>query len=432
MSEKKDTISNFPNSKNKVFISKKFSLGTKLEKKNSIKFLNRKINMFRVEKERELNDYTKRKLSEKDNNNEGRWTKEEHEKFLEGLVQYGINWKKVKNFVDSRTSIQVRSHAQKFFKKLKNIKDESLGIDFTSDSIKNIKDMMQHMKAIKDKFNIKNLFIYLSDKCELKNKKKTKKKNNSNIDANLNCNHNFFFNNNTYNIISINNNLLLNSLNQTLNLINLLVNIILNNNSYLGNQSIGNNLMLNLTNYSFPNLPTNNTLNIILINNMLYNLFQNYCLNNQNQNSNALKSPNSEINNRNNNIIKDNTNNHNIMKDCSINKLINDNGTINDNKKRNDIKIKDNNRKKDVNSSNNNTNNMINNNNRNNVNLFDNNNFNNINYNSNSIELIYPFLNTANISNNMFNNRIFDENSNNNFSINNNIDNLCSNKYFWQ
>ena len=100
MTEKKDTISNFPNSKNKVFISKKFSLGTKLEKKNPIKFLSRKINMFRVEKERELNDYTKRKLSEKDNNNEGRWTKIEHEKFLEGLVQYGINWKKVKNFVD--------------------------------------------------------------------------------------------------------------------------------------------------------------------------------------------------------------------------------------------------------------------------------------------------------------------------------------------
>ena len=57
------------------------------------------------------------KTSEKINNNEGRWAKKEHEKFLEGLVQYGINWKKVMNLVDSRISIQVRSHAQKFFKK---------------------------------------------------------------------------------------------------------------------------------------------------------------------------------------------------------------------------------------------------------------------------------------------------------------------------
>ena len=160
------------NSKNKLFISKKFSLGTKLERKDPIKFLSRKIIRFKVEKEGELNEYMKRKLLENTNNNEGRWTKKEHEKFLEGLVTYGINWKKVKNFIDSRTAIQVRSHAQKFFKKLKTLKDESLGIDFTSDSIKNIKDMIQHMKAVNGKFNIKNLFIYLSDKCDLNNNKK--------------------------------------------------------------------------------------------------------------------------------------------------------------------------------------------------------------------------------------------------------------------
>ena len=130
--------------------------------------------------------------------------------------------------------------------------------------------------------------------------------------------------------------MLLNSLNQTLNLINLLANPILNNNNfYSGSQSIRNN-------NSFPNWPINNILTTILMNNMLCNsfpfIFQNYSLNNQNQNqnSNPLKNFNSEINNLNNNIIKDNSINNNTMKDCNINKLINDNGPItdNDNEKR--------------------------------------------------------------------------------------------------
>ena len=428
MSEKNANIS-----KNKMCIFEKFSSGTKLEKKCPIKFLSRKIIMFKVSKQEELSEYMKIKSAEKLNNNEGRWTKEEHEKFLEGLVQHGINWKKVKSLVDSRSSVQVRSHAQKFFKKLKTIKDESLGIDFTSDSIKNIKDMIQYMKAVNDKFNIKNVFIYLSDRCDLNNNKISKKKSNPNIiannkitnslignrndDFNLNKynifadintnnnpikeiedvkknNNNNLTNNNFYNNMPLNNNILFNNINQTLNLINLLGNPILNNNNfYPGIQNNGNNFMINLNNnISFPNLPINNILNTILINNILCSsfplIFQNYCQYNQSRFSNAFINYNSE-NDVNSNIIKNNSDNNNIMKDNSINKLINDDGQIkdNDNKKRNDIKIKDDAQKKDVNS-NNNMNIIIKNNNANNKNLFNNNNFNNRNYNSNSIEQI--------------------------------------------
>lgn len=48
----------------------------------------------------------------------GRWTSLEHFLFLAGLKHFGRNWKKVSKLVQSRTAAQVRSHAQKFEKKL--------------------------------------------------------------------------------------------------------------------------------------------------------------------------------------------------------------------------------------------------------------------------------------------------------------------------
>lgn len=45
--------------------------------------------------------------------NHGRWTNEEHEKFLEAIEIYGRDWKKVQGYVVTRTSTQARSHAQK-------------------------------------------------------------------------------------------------------------------------------------------------------------------------------------------------------------------------------------------------------------------------------------------------------------------------------
>ena len=52
---------------------------------------------------------------------QGRWTKDEHRRFLEGLKLYGKTWKKVQEYVRTRTAAQIRSHAQKYFIK-SNIK----------------------------------------------------------------------------------------------------------------------------------------------------------------------------------------------------------------------------------------------------------------------------------------------------------------------
>jgi len=48
----------------------------------------------------------------------GRWTASEHEAFLKGLKVYGREWKKVARCIPTRTSAQIRSHAQKYFAKV--------------------------------------------------------------------------------------------------------------------------------------------------------------------------------------------------------------------------------------------------------------------------------------------------------------------------
>lgn len=45
----------------------------------------------------------------------GRWTRAEHDKFMDALEKYGRDWVKVQKKVKTRTLLQIRSHAQKVF-----------------------------------------------------------------------------------------------------------------------------------------------------------------------------------------------------------------------------------------------------------------------------------------------------------------------------
>lgn len=56
----------------------------------------------------------------KTNFNEGRWTVDEHRRFIEAILKHGNDWKNVQNHIKTRSSTQSRSHSQKFFLKIKN------------------------------------------------------------------------------------------------------------------------------------------------------------------------------------------------------------------------------------------------------------------------------------------------------------------------
>ena len=86
-------------------------------------------------------------ISDSNNSNEyktGRWSKEEHEKFIEGILKYGNEWRKVQKIIKTRSSTQARSHAQKFFLKLKK---EINNTDILTDSDK----LLDHIVSSCDK-----------------------------------------------------------------------------------------------------------------------------------------------------------------------------------------------------------------------------------------------------------------------------------------
>jgi SHAQKYF class myb-like DNA-binding protein len=48
----------------------------------------------------------------------GRWSEYEHLVFLDGLRLYGKQWKTIAGMIGTRTVVQVRTHAQKYFQKV--------------------------------------------------------------------------------------------------------------------------------------------------------------------------------------------------------------------------------------------------------------------------------------------------------------------------
>ena len=76
-------------------------------------------------------DLNTKNIEMHNNNNksceQGRWTREEHELFLQGMAIFGKNWKQVQQLIKTRTAAQIRSHAQKYFQKIaKATNDHSL------------------------------------------------------------------------------------------------------------------------------------------------------------------------------------------------------------------------------------------------------------------------------------------------------------------
>jgi SHAQKYF class myb-like DNA-binding protein len=73
----------------------------------------------------QINNNLNNEIENENNSNiqfhSGRWTEEEHQKFIDGILEYGNEWKKVQQIIKTRSSTQARSHAQKFFLRVKKI-----------------------------------------------------------------------------------------------------------------------------------------------------------------------------------------------------------------------------------------------------------------------------------------------------------------------
>ena len=83
-----------------------------------------------------LDDNLSENLSEQNDLQIGRWKQEEHFRFIKGCLLFGNNWKKVKKYVKTRSSAQIRSHAQKYLIKL-NKKYHHICFDNTENSSEN-------------------------------------------------------------------------------------------------------------------------------------------------------------------------------------------------------------------------------------------------------------------------------------------------------
>ena len=121
--------------------------------------------------------------------NSERWNKVERFKFLEGIYKFGCNWKVInKKFVESRTAIQVRSHAQKFILHLRKFKDDSLGIDFTTNIYDDREKLLNKFREIINNNEKGNMLMVLTNKL-CKRNMLTEKLNHKDNSNNLNGNH---------------------------------------------------------------------------------------------------------------------------------------------------------------------------------------------------------------------------------------------------
>ena len=271
--------------KEKLFISQSLNISEKdnqYRKKRYIKFISFKKPYFKVENKSVL---YRKKFFHNPNINDGRWTEEEKNRFIQGITLYGINWKKVKTLIPTRSDIQIRSHAQKYFHKMKLCKDENLGIDFTVSSVKNIRDMINQIKSKNPNYNIMFILKKLSSSidnrrfCKKIKKIKYKRYNNNNKSKNevknelikSDENNNYINNNYTLNQNDTNRNLFENNIiNQTF-INNYFNNLLPNNNIQFSNTNIIDNNIINNNESTFWNMLNSNTLNLNLQNDILSN-----------------------------------------------------------------------------------------------------------------------------------------------------------------
>ena len=90
----------------------------------------------------------------------GRWLIDEHLRFIDGIIKYGNNWRLVQKYVGTRSGTQTRSHAQKFFEKLRRSKIfKTEKYDFTKNSLKLLHDIMSTLSEEEYEQTLKKIHL---------------------------------------------------------------------------------------------------------------------------------------------------------------------------------------------------------------------------------------------------------------------------------
>lgn len=228
---------------NKSFLGKK----TKFK----INYINNEKEIFLIEnklkvKEKKIKKEKIFSLIEEKGANEGRWNDDEHFRFIEAIDKYGNNWKEVQKYVGTRSSNQVRSHAQKFILKLKTFKDDSLGIDLTNNSVKNLNDIIKEIKEIQKDNKSNNILLFINQKLSEKNMKSSENTFNKNIKKRETIKNNNDIKENVDMNIDMNTNIDINNVNQKID-----------NNKIMMENSINVINNENINNYNYDNLNEN-------------------------------------------------------------------------------------------------------------------------------------------------------------------------------
>ena len=160
----------------------------KFKKRLKYRFSVIKIHNQTSEKLKKLKEKPKKKNSilEKETNYlTGRWNFEEHKKFIEAIIKFGNNWKLVQKHIKTRSSTQARSHAQKFFIKLKKAKlISNNNFDLTNSSIKMLHETLSELNENEYEKIFEELNNVFDKKNEGKKRKKRSKSTNFYSDSN--------------------------------------------------------------------------------------------------------------------------------------------------------------------------------------------------------------------------------------------------------
>ena len=304
--------------------------------------------------------------------NQGRWSEEEQDRFLKGCYLYKNNWKKIKEYIKTRTIPQIRSHAQKYlirlcgkysiklFKKKFALSTSNKNIATVPCKQKlNFSKMNAYERNIFDMFNYYNREIIkdnnenmdaekkqeknVDEKNEIKNQDQKVLKNLSNNIENKNnnkvnnmINGNLIFingllndsvENNTFNYYG-NNNIYINNINNSININSFNQMTPLNNINYINSAQKCYQNVMPFNNYSHIYQNNNNIYNSISDNYIKNNNYSCYINSNTNnshnfsQNSKDINiSDRKNISYTNNNNYYNHINENNLSNNLNINNL---------------------------------------------------------------------------------------------------------------